>query len=248
MRGVLGPRWRHFRERGLVRCLPFAFILGLTPSLLGAAEVSPTVTRLQETSCPREAGGERPIALVESVYAKPKAPDALFSYGVNVWSIEAPEDISSDRPRIWQFETGSMEGAHPAANWAGTVICGREADRAYFLLVITHGTGVIAEVYPVDLSATEPDRLPRAETLKNVSLAGRDAPEPLISILAQTDTCQLDTLSAVWEKEQLILSMSHGAEACKVFKLAFDPKKVEFTSIPKDWTGVKTSLGKRSYF
>jgi hypothetical protein len=66
--------------------------------------------------------------------------------------------------------------------------------------------------------------------------------------LAQTDTCQLDTLSAAWEKVQLILSMSHGAEACKVFKLAFDPKKVEFTGIPQDWFGVKISLNKRSDF
>ena len=228
--------------------LPFVFVLGLTPSLLGADEIAPTVTRLQATSCPRKAGGERPIALVEYVYAKTKAPGALFSYGVDVWSIEAPGDIGSDRPRIWQFETGSMEGANPAANWAGAVICGREADRAYFLLVITHGTRVIAEIYFVDLSAIEPYRLPRAETLKNVSLAGRDAPVPLISLLAQTDTCQLDTLSAAWEKEQLILSMSHGDKECKVFKLAFDPKKVEFTSIPKDWFGVKISLGKKSYF
>jgi hypothetical protein len=228
--------------------LPFVFILALTPSVLGAAEIVPTVTRLQTTSCPRKGGGERPIALVESVYANPKAPNALFSYGVNVWSIEAPGDIGSDSPRIWQFETGTMEGAHPATNWAGAMVCGRETDRAYFLLVITFGTEVAAEVYSVDLSATEPYRLPRAETLKNVSLAGRDAPTPLISIVAQTDTCQLDTLSAAWEKEQLILSMSHGLKDCKLFKLAFDPKKVEFTSIPKDWSGVKTSLGKRPNF
>jgi hypothetical protein len=228
--------------------LPFGFIFALTPSLLGAAEIAPTVTRLQETSCPRKAGGERPIALVEYVYANPKAPNAVFSYGVNVWSIEATGDIGSDRPRIWQFETGTMEGAHPATNLAAAVVCGREADRAYFLLVITFGTEVAAEVYSVALSATEPYRLPRAEALKDVSLAGRDAPAPLISLLAQTDTCRLDTLSAAWEKDQLILSMSHGAEACKVFKLAFDPKKVEFTSIPQDWFGVKTSLGKRLDF
>jgi hypothetical protein len=39
-----------------------------------------------------------------------------------------------------------------------------------------------------------------------------------------------------------------GAEACQVFKLVFDPKKVEFTSIPQDWFGVKTALGKRLDF
>lgn len=64
--------------------------------------------------------------------------------------------------------------------------------------------------------------------------------------LFETTSCPRKIAS--WEGESLAITMSHGAKDCKVFKLVFDPKKIEFSSIPKEWFSVEARLGKRSNF